>query len=264
MSPTILASTAGTFYPADPGTLSKTVRGFIAAASAPTGRVPKAIIAPHAGYDYSGPVAGSAYAYVQRGADSIRRVVLLGTCHVRGVRGLATTSAERMTTPLGQVPVDRAAVEELLRDGKGQIVVDDEAHAVDHSLQVQLPFLQVALDKFSIAPCLVGEVDDDTVEAAIAAFATDPATLTVVSSDLSHFHDAETAGRIDRGTADAIVDLNGDGLGREDACGFRAIRGLITVAKDCGWTAELIDLRNSGDTSGRRDRVVGYGALVFG
>ena len=190
---------AGRFYPADPNQLRDQVVQFLAAASVAVPGRPKALIVPHAGYVFSGPVAASGYAWMVPWSDQIERVVLLGTCHTPGVSGLASTSAEEFLTPLGRVPVDRAAVEESLRFT--QVHLDDEAHDRDHALEVQLPFLQVVLDSFAIVPFLVGRADAETVAEILEPLWDGDRTLIVVSSDLSHQHPYEEAqaGSGDRG-----------------------------------------------------------------
>lgn len=266
MTRTIPNTIAGDFYPADPRELESRVRGFLSAAGAANaGRAgaPVAIIAPHAGYDYSGAVAGAAYALLMPAAAAAQCVLLMGTWHQRGARGLAATSADAFSTPLGSVPIDRAGVEraaELLGD---RLVVDDRAHAFDHALQVQLPLLQVALGQFSVVPLLVGAGAAEDVAELVVQHVEIAGGPVVVSSDLSHFHDDASARQIDEHTAQAIVRLDADAIGPEQACGRTAIASLIVAARRLGWTARVVDLRNSGDTTGGRERVVGYGAFAF-
>ncbi len=252
---------AGRFYPADPNQLRDQVVQFLAAASVAVPGRPKALIVPHAGYVYSGLVAASGYAWMVPWSDQIERVVLLGTCHTPDVSGLASTSAEEFLTPLGRVPVDRAAVEESLRFP--QVHIDDEAHDRDHALEVQLPFLQVVLGSFTIVPFLVGRADAETVAEILEPLWNGDRTLIVVSSDLSHQHPYEEARRLDQATAEAIEQLHGEALGPRSACGRNAIVGLLHTARQHGLNCRTVDLRSSGDTAGPRQRVVGYGSWAF-
>jgi AmmeMemoRadiSam system protein B len=252
---------AGRFYPADPDRLREQVLQFLADADSPLPGQPKALIVPHAGYVFSGPVAASAYAWLVPWSDQIKRVVLLGTCHTPGISGLATSSAGAFLTPLGSIPVDRAAVEESLRFS--QVHLDDDAHDRDHALEVQLPFLQVVLGSFAIVPFLVGGADAETVAEVLEALWDGDRTLIVVSSDLSHHHSYEEARRLDQATARAIERLDSEALGPRSACGRNAIVGLLHAARKHGLNCRTVDLRSSGDTAGPRDRVVGYGSWVF-
>ncbi len=224
--------------------------------------MPKAIIAPHAGYVFSGPIAASAYAQLAPARDTIKRVLLLGPSHFALFDGLAASSAEVFATPLGTVPVDTAAIRDLC-SRLPQVRVRDEAHADEHALEVQLPFLQVVLADFKIVPLLVGDASDEEVAEVIEALWGDDETRIVISSDLSHYHDYETAQQTDSETARAIESLNAKKLRGDLACGCRPICGLLSAAKERGMRCRTVDLRNSGDTSGDRDRVVGYGAFVF-
>jgi hypothetical protein len=255
------AAQAGRFYPGDPEELRCDIAGFLRVAGMAPDPVPKALIAPHAGFLYSGPVAGAAYARLGGARAAIRRVALLGPAHYAEVSGLAVSGAAAFATPLGRVPVERQTVNRLRE--LPIVKVDDRAHAPEHALEVQLPFLQTVLDDFAIVPLLVGRADDAHVAAAIEAVGEGPDVLIVVSSDLSHFHDYHTARELDARTADCITALRGDELDDEDACGYRAIRGLLRVARARGWRCRQLDLRNAGDTAGPRHRVVGYGAFAF-
>jgi len=251
---------AGMFYPADADELRQMIHGFLAAA--PTeGAVPKAIIVPHAGYIYSGPVAASAYARLSPARTRIRRVVLLGPAHRVPFRGLAVSRASAFTTPLGNVPLDTASITQLA--ALPQVHYLEEAHALEHSLEVQLPFLQEVLDRFSLIPLVVGEASTDNVNEVIEAIWDGPETLIVVSSDLSHYHDYETARQRDSATSRAIESLQPGAIHYEDACGRNPVNGLLKAAQAHALEARTIDLRNSGDTAGPRDQVVGYGAYVF-
>jgi len=255
---------AGMFYPADPDELRQMVDGYLQEALARQDNLtepPRAIIAPHAGFIYSGPVAASAYARLIPFRDRIRRVVLLGPSHRVPFRGLATSSATHFQTPLGVIPVDRAAVEELEKRFP-QVIRLDEAHAMEHSLEVHLPFLQEALDSFVLVPLVVGDATAREVSEVLESLWGDPHTLFVISSDLSHYHDYETARRLDAATAQAIERLEPEAIGFDQACGRIPVTGLLDLARRHGLHVQTLDLRNSGDTAGPRDQVVGYGAWV--
>jgi AmmeMemoRadiSam system protein B len=250
---------AGHFYPAQPERLRPIIAGFLAAAGGPLGPAPQAIIAPHAGYRYSGPIAASAFAALTPAASRIRRVILLGPAHYAAVRGLAASSAAAFRSPLGDVAVDGEAVATLLQ--RPEVQVDDAAHEPEHALEVELPFLQTILGDFAVGPLLVGVATPADVAGALAPLLADDTTVVVVSSDLSHYHPYEEARALDWQTAADIE--AGRLLAEEQACGWRAINALLHLAADRRWTAQTLDLRNSGDTAGTRDSVVGYGAFVY-
>ncbi|HHO67686.1 MAG TPA: AmmeMemoRadiSam system protein B [Gammaproteobacteria bacterium] len=249
---------AGMFYPDDPALLQQQVEDFLAGEEAAAGPPPKALIVPHAGYIYSGPVAARAYARLKPLRSRIRRVVLLGPAHRVAFRGLAASSARYFATPLGLVPVDQAAVEQIL--SLPQVQVLDEAHRDEHSLEVQLPFLQTVLDDFSLVPLVVGDAEPGEVAEVLEQLWDGDETLFVISSDLSHYHDYETARTIDSATSRAIEQLHPEAIHYEQACGRNPLNGLLLAARRHGLQAHTLDLRNSGDTAGPRDRVVGYGA----
>jgi len=252
---------AGRFYPADPRELRAMVRDYLdSAPEPPPGPGPKAIIAPHAGYIYSGPIAATAYARLAADRAEIRRVVLLGPAHRVPFHGLAASSAEAFETPLGLVPVDVDAV--AAATALPEVRTYDGAHDNEHSLEVHLPFLQEALDEFTLAPFAVGEATADEVGRVLDALWGGPETRIVISSDLSHYHDYETAMQIDRATSRAIESLRVEAIEYEHACGRNPINGMLKVASERGLRAKTIDLRNSGDTAGPRSQVVGYGAYV--
>lgn len=251
---------AGLFYPADPRELRAMLHDFLhtAAGAAPA---PKAIVVPHAGYVYSGPVAASAYARLESARGTVRRVVLLGPSHRVGFCGLAASGADSFATPLGTIPVDRAALEKVL--ALPQVGLLDQAHAMEHSLEVHLPFLQAVLGEFSLVPLAVGDASAREVAEVLELFWDGPETLIVISTDLSHYHDYETARRMDAATSRAIEALRIEDIDYDQACGRAPLAGLLEVARRRGLHVKTIDLRNSGDTAGPRDRVVGYGAYVL-
>tara|TARA_B100001750_G_scaffold158171_1_gene127348 strand:- start:276 stop:1067 length:792 start_codon:yes stop_codon:yes gene_type:complete len=252
---------AGPWYPADPAALAQCVDGFLAAPEPrPAAPSPKALVAPHAGLVYSGPVAASAYA---RWTDPaiIERVVLLGPAHRVAFRGLCAPTVDAFATPLGPVPLDREALA-LLDDLPG-VLRDDRPHAEEHSLEMHLPFLQRTLGEFRLVPLVVGAATTAEVREVLQRLWGGPETRIVVSSDLSHFHDHETAARLDRVTATAIETLDGDALDDHSACGRIPLRGLLAEARARGLQVETLDVRTSGDTAGDRRRVVGYGAWAF-
>lgn len=252
---------AGSFYPRDPVELRQTVERHLRDASSDSVQLrPKALIVPHAGYQYSGPVAASGYARLRAAGGSIRRVVLLGPAHRVPVQGLAAPRADTFATPLGPITIDHESIRAVQH--LPQVLLDDTAHRMEHSLEVQLPFLQVVLPSFSLVPFAVGDVSAECVAEVLTELWDGPETLIVVSSDLSHFHDYETARRLDEQTSQAIERLQWRDLQGDRACGYVALRGLLRRAAELGLSVRRVDLRNSGDTAGPRDRVVGYGAYV--
>jgi MEMO1 family protein len=252
---------AGRFYPADPDTLRSLIRTLLAQVLAPAGPAPKALIVPHAGYLYSGPIAASAYAQLLPARDLIRRIVLLGPSHFVALDGLATSSAEAFATPLGVVPLDLEATQQIR--SLPQVRELDAAHTEEHSLEVQLPFLQTVLDRFTLIPLAVGDATPEDIAAVLEALWGGPETRFVISSDLSHYHDLQTARRLDRATAKAVEALKPNAIGEDRACGRIPIRGLLQVARRHRLHPRTLDLRTSGDTAGPCDQVVGYGAFAF-
>ncbi|MBL4691363.1 MAG: AmmeMemoRadiSam system protein B, partial [Rhodospirillales bacterium] len=253
---------AGQFYPGVAHHLISVVQDFLDGAAAPDAEnVPKAIIAPHAGYDYSGAIAAHAYARLAPAAETITRVVLLGPCHKVAVRGLALSSAEAFRTPLGDIPLDRRAVDKILEFPQAQII--DVAHDMEHSLEVHLPFLQRVLGDFSLVPVAVGEATPDEVADVIEALWGGPETVFVISTDLSHFLDYDAARKIDARTCRAIETLDAAAITPDSACGRFPVAGMLAAAKRHDLTVTTLDLRNSGDTAGTKDRVVGYGAWML-
>lgn len=257
---------AGSFYPADPGELEGMVSRLLFEA-AELHRVvdddapPQALIAPHAGYVYSGPTAATAYVRLRPLRDVIRRVVLLGPSHRVALPGLATSSAESFATPLGEVPIDRDAVKRA--ETLGCVACLDAAHEREHSLEVQLPFLQCLLPDFELIPFSVGDASAAEVAEVIDLLWGGPETIVIVSSDLSHYYDYSSAQRIDAETTRAIENFAPERLDYESACGRIPVSGLLTCARTRGLSVRTLDLRNSGDSAGSRDQVVGYGAYLF-
>ncbi|HJX29336.1 MAG TPA: AmmeMemoRadiSam system protein B [Thermoanaerobaculia bacterium] len=226
-----------------------------------TSDTPKAIIAPHAGYVYSGPIAASAFQTVAPSAGRIERVVVLGPSHFVPFRGLALPGESRFETPLGEIAVSPEAAQASIK--LPQVRVQPDAHTREHSIEVELPFLQVLLgEDFKILPLAVGDASAEEVAEVLDRVWGGPETLIVISSDLSHFHSYEEARAIDQATAQRILELDGT-LDGYEACGARPVNGLLMLARQRGLVPELLDLRNSGDTAGDRSRVVGYGAFAF-
>ena len=255
------AAVAGRFYPSHPDRLRQQVQELIERASprchpAP----PEAIIVPHAGYRYSGAVAASAYQCLQPAAHRIKRVVLLGPSHYLAFAGLALSHYQQFASPLGALAVDRAACERI--QSLPQVKVLEAAHAREHCLEVQLPFLQIALPEVVIVPLVVGSAAPEAV-AEILALLWNQATLVLVSSDLSHYLSYAAARVVDARTCRKIEQLDYTQLQPEEACGAQAIAGLLQAAGKRGLRASTLDLRNSGDTAGSKDSVVGYGAWSF-
>jgi AmmeMemoRadiSam system protein B len=256
------AAVAGFFYPADAGTLARDVGAMLAEVQPGVGAavVPKAIIAPHAGYVYSGPIAARAYATLLPARDRIRRVVLLGPTHRTPVRGLAVPAATAFASPLGTVAIDREAIARVA--DLPQVVVSDSAHALEHSLEVHLPFLQSVLGAFELVPFAVGQASPEEVAEVLDRLWGGEETLVVVSSDLSHYLPYAVARAADRETVDAILGLDAV-IDHEHACGGTPVNGLLLAARRHGLHPHLLDLRNSGDTAGDRSRVVGYCSIAF-
>jgi hypothetical protein len=259
---------AGLFYPGEAAELRRSVHRYLDDAPAWPGdrRPPKAVIAPHAGYAYSGATAGFAFRALSRDGSrhgdsaAVERVVLLGPSHRIPFRGVATTEASAYATPLGEMPIDRELVSAAER--LPVVAPYPAAHAPEHSLEVELPFLQELFAGASLLPLVVGDVEADDLAAVLEAVWGGSETVIVVSSDLSHYLSYEEARRVDRATAERILALDGPLLPTA-ACGAFPINGLLAVAAGKGLRAELLDLRSSGDTAGDKDRVVGYGAFAF-
>ncbi len=253
------AAVAGSFYPADATALRAEVMDYLGAATA-LERAPKAIVVPHAGYVYSGPIAAAAYAQLESVASVVRHVVLIGPSHRVPLRGIAVPAADRFATPLGEIEIDsrlRARVRAL-----SCVVTSEPAHAFEHSLEVQLPFLQTVLDEFTLLPLAAGRASVHETAEVLDAVWGGLETLLVISTDLSHFHDYHTARVHDADTAARIVAMRSD-LDGEDACGCVGLNGFLQLASRRELESVRLDVRNSGDTAGDRSRVVGYGAFAF-
>ena len=257
------AAVAGAFYPWHREALMDEVASLLAVADAQmdgTVTAPKALIVPHAGYIYSGATAALAYARLAGARDSIERVVLLGPVHRVPVRGLALAGASAFATPLGEVQVDAQAITRL--SSLPQIVTSAAAHELEHSLEVQLPFLQTVLPNFKLVPLAVGDASAQEVDQVLETLWGGPETLIVISSDLSHFLPYEEAQTVDGDTVHRILELNGP-LTHTQACGGTPISGLLLAARRHHLTPHLLGLCNSGDTAGDKQRVVGYTAIAF-
>jgi hypothetical protein len=256
------AAVAGAFYPGDATILACEVEEFVrrGGQAGPGVAPPKAIIAPHAGYAYSGPIAGSAYARVAPLKGTVSRVVLAGPAHRVFVRGAAVPEASAFATPLGDIELDQQALARLRR--LPFVESSDRPHALEHCLEVHLPFLVAVLGAFRLVPVVVGGASPGEMAQLLEEVWGGDETLVVVSSDLSHYLPYASARARDRDTAQAILDLD-PRLDPEDACGAAPVNGLLEIARRRGLEVELVDLRNSADTAGGRDQVVGYGSFVF-
>ncbi len=262
MSSVRQAAVAGLFYPDNAGKLEQDILTYLDQAGPPKPSIrPKAIIVPHAGYVYSGLTAAKAYSQVAPLSDQIRRVVLLGPAHRIRLRGMAVMTVDFFQTPLGDIPQDLQAIRQLLTLPQVQIM--DSAHWREHSLEVQLPFLQTVLDTFTLVPVAIGDTTSAEVKQLLDSIWGGPETLIVVSSDLSHYHDYSTAQYIDRSTCEAIEKLDIDNIDYQQACGCMGVKALLLTAKRRQMKVQTLALCNSGDTAGTQDRVVGYGSWAF-
>lgn len=259
---------AGLFYPGNAKELASEIRQYLRTAAAVIAEdeilstlSPKALIVPHAGYIYSGATAAMAYTTLSHQTDTIQRVILIGPAHRVPVRGLAISDVQYFRTPLGDIPIDLPAIRQLLSIPQVQIM--DAAHWQEHSLEVQLPFLQSILTEFTLVPLVVGDATASEVNQVLDLLWGGPETLIVISSDLSHFHDYSTAQYIDRTTCEAIEHFDFDHIDSQQACGCVGMKGLLRAAKRRNLEVHTLELCNSGDTSGDQQRVVGYGSWAF-
>ena len=258
---------AGSFYPGYTDELNSSVQAYLdnvktdVETDAPLLAKPRAMIVPHAGYIYSGPIAASAYARLIPFAQQISKVVLLGPSHRVPFRGIATSSLDYFQTPLGDIPLDRKLIDKL--EQLPFVQSYDEAHRQEHSLEVQLPFLQKVLPEFTLVPLVFGQIDDQQVSEVFESLWQEQDTLFLISSDLSHYLDYYSAQQSDRATSEAIAALTPQNIHYEQACGRSAVAGMLLSAKKHNLNVQMLDLRNSGDTAGTKDSVVGYGAWVF-
>ncbi|MFN3235163.1 MAG: AmmeMemoRadiSam system protein B [Gammaproteobacteria bacterium] len=255
-----LPNVAGFFYPANKDDLITQISEFIEKAQAPT-EPPKALIAPHAGYIYSGLTAAMAYKGLIPLKDSIKRVFVLGPAHYYPFRSVAAPHYRYYSTPLGEVSIDLKTIEMLVE--KGLVEVIDDAFEREHSVEVHIPFLQYVLDDFEIVPLIVGHANLEQVAGVIEYARSLEKTFVVVSSDLSHYHSYDKAQSLDKNTVQAVLNGDIDAVGPYDACGHVPVKGLMLLAKKQHLTPKLLDMRNSGDTAGPKDRVVGYGAFEY-
>ena len=261
-SPTLRqAAVAGSFYPRDLDVLRDTVDALLADAVSSPAPLPKALVVPHAGYEYSGPVAASAYARAARGRGLVERVIVIGPSHRVPLRGIALAGVQGFVTPLGVVTVaDDWAMTQL--SALPAVCVAPEAHRWEHSVEVQLPFIQRALGDVEVIPLVAGEATGAEVADVLEALWGGPETLLVVSTDLSHYLPDREARPIDAATVARIAALDGP-IDHEFACGATPLNGLLVVARRRALRPTLLDLRNSSDTAGDPDRVVGYCAFAF-
>src|SRR5258706_2127928 len=254
------AAVAGMFYPGNAATLAAEVDELLGGADelAPRLGFPKALIVPHAGYIYSGAVAAHAYDAIRPARGIVKRVVLLGPVHRVAVRGLALPSVDAFSTPLGTIRLDREALRAL--QDLPQVVASDAAHALEHPLEVQLPFLQKTLGEFALVPLAVGTASVAEVAQVIERLWGGPETLIVISTDLSHYHRYDEARAIDGATI-AKVAAYATNLSHEEACGATPLNGLLSVSKSKNLSLKLFAACNSGDTAGGKDQVVGYSSF---
>jgi AmmeMemoRadiSam system protein B len=251
---------AGLFYPDDPQQLKQSIHHYLNLATT-DGHAPKALIVPHAGYRYSGEIAANAYHLLKQAGDKIHTVILMGPSHHVGFRGVAVPGVDYFATPLGDVLIDKSKISDI--SDLPFVQVRDNAHLQEHSLEVQVPFLQELLNDFSLVPIVAGNASAEEIGIVLERLWGGSETLIVISSDLSHYHNYTTAVQMDYETSKAIEQLKPELIEYESACGRIPVNGLLIVARKFGLSAHTLDLRNSGDTSGSKDKVVGYGAYEF-
>ncbi|MCB9024806.1 MAG: AmmeMemoRadiSam system protein B [Bdellovibrionaceae bacterium] len=254
------SAVAGSFYPADPQKLKKSVHAYISSAEIKNLNS-RAFIVPHAGFVYSAPIAGSAYKTIERNNQQFKRIVLLGPSHRVAFKGVAVPESNSFETPLGKVKIDIENKNKIIH--LPFVTESDVPHQHEHCLEVQLPFIQEVLPDVAVLPIVVGDCEPQAIYELLNLIASDNDTLVLVSSDLSHYHPDNEAKKIDSHTASDIENFNYNNLNGEKACGYIAIQGLLKFAKENQWQSKVLDLRNSGDTAGDKSRVVGYGAFAF-
>ena len=261
------AAVAGLFYPDDPKELRHAVSRFLSDVTQidTDATQPKALIVPHAGYIYSGAAAATGFARLLPFKQLIKQIVLLGPSHRVGFTGLAVSDAHFYQTPLGDIPIDRPAIDNILT--LPQVSVIEQAHTQEHSLEVQLPFLQEILEDFTLVPIVVGDASTESVSEVLETLWGNESTLILISSDLSHFHNYPTAQQLDNITCSAIETLQPEDIGFDNACGRNPIKGLLHSAIQHDLAATTLALWNSYDSAGRspedKARVVGFGCWMF-
>jgi AmmeMemoRadiSam system protein B len=248
------------FYPKDSKKLTTMIDSFLDNVTEDH-PIPKAIIAPHAGYIYSGQTAAHAFKCMLK-SKAIKKVIVVAPSHQHAFEGIATTTADQFETPLGKIPIDQITCKKLSAEFKS-VQIQESAFDREHALEVELPFLQKVLPTFTLIPLIVGEVAPKQLSEVLLSIWNGPETLIVISSDLSHYQSYAIANQIDHATAKAIENLLPDKIAPGQACGQIGIVALLDVAKQKALKVTCVDLRNSGDTAGDRDRVVGYGAFHF-
>ncbi|MDA8059017.1 MAG: AmmeMemoRadiSam system protein B [Leptospirillum sp.] len=262
-----LSAVAGVFYPKEPDVLMDLIERMLDEASAKTPPsikargTPRALVVPHAGLLYSGPIAASAYCLLTKPNPPPRRVVILGPSHRIFFKGIATSTATSFRTPLGDIPVDRELVEQL--ESLPGVDAYDPAHTQEHSIEIQLPFLKVQLDQTPIVPLVTGESSVQNVAQVTRTLLNLPETLIVISTDLSHYFPSDQAHLLDTRTASAIISEKYHPVDNQMACGSQPLNGFLMASHEAGLKGELLDLRSSGDTAGPKSEVVGYGSFAF-
>ncbi len=254
------AAVAGQFYEADKTRLQEHINKLLGVTDDPPDAMPEALIVPHAGFIYSGKTAAQAYRCIQSRRGEIKRIVLLGPAHRVYLDGMALPSVDTFSTPLGDIPLDQESIEQVKT--LSGVMLSDEAHRLEHSLEVQLPFLQTVLDDFSLVPIVVGDCSADKVAGLMDKLWGDSNSLMIISSDLSHFHPYNAAKQIDASTCQRILNKSCN-LSGEEACGARVLNGLMRSKHALSLNIELLAACNSGDTAGDKNRVVGYGSFIL-
>ncbi len=252
---------AGMFYPSDPDELKQRIQQYLDAADPPALGVVRALIAPHAGYPYSGPVAGYAYKLLAQQPAPPDRIFILGPSHRSWFPGVAAADVDAFRTPLGEHPVDRAFIRDLA-ESSDIVSAISTPHEPEHCLEVQYPFIQIVCPDVPTVPMLFGEVDPQAVGSLLSETLGEN-DVVIVSSDLSHYHNNSTAHTLDQQLLDALLASDMEGVAEGEACGEAPIRAMMTIAKDRGWEPHMLDYRTSGDTTGNKSQVVGYAAVAY-